>query len=397
MDVARFSKPTPFDKFTIDPITGFLHIKNVPITIEGVRPYRRADGKQIEEAKTPEELFSKETVDSANNKPITDDHPTDANGNVVLVNRDNYKKFLKGYMSSNAHVDPKTKTIRNDLTITDKDLINKIRHGKKELSIGFQMKLKPTKGELHGVAYDAKQTNIRINHVAIVQNGRAGHSVNIAADSADAVEIPENSDKKKGEKMDFTKVHTKKGDINVAVEDADKLTQLVGDADDSNSKLEKLKAEREKINQQIKDLQGKSDASEKEAADAKKKADEANSRADSAEKENKELKSQLEGDAFEDKLNKTLAFREKAKKIVGDSFDFAGKSEREVEEAALNKKRGEHDYSNKSDDFVSGLYEGLFDMNAGGVSYGRTASDSQEKSATEKALEARQHLYKGGK
>nr|DAX91873.1 MAG TPA: protein of unknown function (DUF2213) [Caudoviricetes sp.] len=394
MGAIRYETTTPIDKFTIDPITGFLHVKNVPITCEGVRPYRQFDGQRIQEAKTPEELFSAATVDSANNKPVTDDHPTDANGNTIMVNCDNSQRFMKGFMSDHARVDKATKTIRNDLTITDSDLINKIRDGKQELSIGFQMQLDPTKGELNGQAYDAKQTNIRINHVAIVDRGRAGHSVRLTADSAE--EIPEDNEKKKGEKMDFTKVHTKQGDISVAVEDADKLTKLVGDADDSNSKLEKLIAERDKLNSQIKELQGSGDKNKKEAADAKKKADEANSRANSAEEENKKLKSQLAGDAFEDRINKTLAFRERAKKVVGDSYDFAGKSEREVEEAALNKNLGEHDYSDKSDDFVSGLYEGLFSTNAGGVSYGRTAGDSNEKTAVEKALEARQNLYEGG-
>ena len=396
MTVARYDDTTtPIDKFSIDPITGYLIVRNVPITIEGVRRYKRGNGQILNEAKTSEELFSQATVDSANNKPITDDHPKDANGRTILVNRDNSKQFLKGFMLDHAHVDPETKTIRNDLAITDSDLINKIRHGKQELSIGFQMDLDPTKGELNGKAYDAKQTNIRINHVAVVKKGRAGHQVRIGADSADAEEIPQ-EDKQKGENMDFKVVHTSKGDINVAAGDVNKLTQLVGDADDKSSKLEKLIAERDKLNKEIKDLQGAGDKSKQEAADAKKKAEEATSRADSAEEENKKLKDQLEGDSFEEKLTNTLAFREKAKKIVGDSFDFSGKSEREVEEAALNIKRGEHDYSADSDDFVKGLYEGLFDMNAGSVSYGRTNEQDSQEDAVTKALEARANLYEGG-
>lgn len=397
MTVTRYDEATtPIDKFSIDPITGYLHVKNVPITIEGVRRYRKGNGQTLQEAKTPEELFSPATVDSANNKPITDDHPKDANGNTILVNRDNSKQFLKGFMSDHAHVDPKTKTIRNDLTITDSDLINKIRHGKQELSIGFQMELDPTKGELNGQAYDAKQTNIRINHVAVVDHGRAGHQVRIGADSADAEEIPQDNEQK-GENMDYKVVHTSKGDISVAAGDVDKLTQLVGDADDNSNKLEKLIAERDNLNKQIKELQGGNDKSKKEAADAKKRADEATSRADSVEEENKKLKSQLEGDSFEEKINSTLAFREKAKKIVGDDFDFVGKTERQVKEAALDKRRGKHDYSADSDDFVNGLYEGLFDMNAGGVGYTRINEQDSQEDAIAKALEARANMYEGGK
>lgn len=398
MGVARYDfGQSHIDKFKIDPQNGFLIVRDVPITLIGVRKYRNPDGTTVREAKTPEELLSKATVDSANGKPITDDHPKDANGQNVLVTKDNYPKFVKGYMGTNAHV-ADDGTIRNDMTIMDPTLINEIRHGKEELSIGFEMELDPTKGKLDGTAYDAKQTNIRINHVAVVEKGRAGHKVRLSADSDDAVQVTdETPNEEKGKEMEFTKVHSKEyGDISVATQDADKLTKIIGDADESNSKLEKLKAERDKINQQIEKLEGSNDKSKKEAADAKKKADEARARADAAEEENKSLKSQLEGDAFEDKLNNTLAFREKAKKIVGDSFDFTGKSEREVEEAALKTKFPDRSFDSESDDYVRGYYENLFTTNAGGVGYGRTAEQDSEESAYQKALEARQNLYEGG-
>lgn len=63
MTVTRYDEATtPIDKFSIDPITGYLHVKNVPITIEGVRRYRKGNGQTLQEAKTPEELFSPATV-----------------------------------------------------------------------------------------------------------------------------------------------------------------------------------------------------------------------------------------------------------------------------------------------------------------------------------------------
>lgn len=386
------STTAPINKFTIDPQSGFLRIKNVPITCTGVRRYRTQDGREVMEAKTPSELLSQATVDSANDKPITDDHPKDANGQNVLVNRDNYKKYMKGYMSSNAHVE--NGQIRNDLTITDPKLIDEIRHGKQELSIGFEMQLDPTKGKLDGVAYDAKQTNIKINHVAIVQHGRAGHSVCLTADSAEEVPTEE---KKEGRTMEFTKVHTKNnGDISVAVEDAEKLTKLLADADDNTSELDKLKAERDKLNKQISDLENDNKKSKQDAADSKKKADESKATADSALEENKKLKSQLEGDAYEDKINETIKFREQAKKIVGDSYDFAGKSEREVEEDALKTQYKDTDFSKESDDYVRGRYESMFNTNAGNVTYRRATETDSKESAYQKALDARNNLYKGG-
>lgn len=388
---AEYDSDTSLDKFHIDPQTGYLRVKDVPITCSGVRKYS-LDGKITNVAKVPDEIFSPITVASANNKPITDDHPQ-TNGHTLLVNRENSHIYQKGWTGDNAHV--ANGKLYNDLIISDSNLIDEIRHGKQELSIGFEYNLDATKGKLDGVAYDAKQRNIRINHVAVVQKGRAGHGVSF---TADAIEDLDANNEKKGNQMDFTSVHTKDGgNIRVAVEDADKLTKIIGDADDSRSQLEKLKAERDKLNKQIADLENENKKTKQDAADSKKKADESKAEADSALEKNKELKSKLEGDAFEQKIADTLAFRAKAKKIVGDSYDFTGKSEREVQEDALHTKYKNKDFSAESDDYVRGYYENMFNTDAGQVAYGRSAEqDSEEESAYAKALEARKHLYKGG-
>ena len=388
---AEYDSDTSLDKFHIDPQTGYLRVKDVPITCSGVRKYS-LDGKITNVAKVPDEIFSPITVASANNKPITDDHPQ-TNGHTLLVNRENSHIYQKGWTGDNAHV--ANGKLYNDLIISDRNLIDEIRHGKQELSIGFEYNLDATKGKLDGVAYDAKQRNIRINHVAVVQKGRAGHGVSF---TADAIEDLDANNEKKGNQMDFTSVHTKDGgNIRVAVEDADKLTKIIGDADDSRSQLEKLKAERDKLNKQIADLENENKKTKQDAADSKKKADESKAEADSALEKNKELKSKLEGDAFEQKIADTLAFRAKAKKIVGDSYDFTGKSEREVQEDALHTKYKNKDFSAESDDYVRGYYENMFNTDAGQVAYGRSAEqDSEEESAYAKALEARKHLYQGG-
>lgn len=388
---AEYDSDTSLDKFHIDPQTGYLRVKDVPITCSGVRKYS-LDGKITNVAKVPDEIFSPITVASANNKPITDDHPQ-TNGHTLLVNRENSHIYQKGWTGDNAHV--ANGKLYNDLIISDSNLIDEIRHGKQELSIGFEYNLDATKGKLDGVAYDAKQRNIRINHVAVVQKGRAGHGVSF---TADAIEDLDANNEKKGNQMDFTSVHTKDGgNIRVAVEDADKLTKIIGDADDSRSQLEKLKAERDKLNKQIADLENENKKTKQDAADSKKKADESKAEADSALEKNKELKSKLEGDAFEQKIADTLAFRAKAKKVVGDSYDFTGKSEREVQEDALHTKYKNKDFSAESDDYVRAYYENMFNTDAGQVAYGRSAEqDSEEESAYAKALEARKHLYEGG-
>ncbi len=70
-------------------------------------------------------------------------------------------------------------------TIFDAALIEDLANGKKvEVSIGFEADMEDAPGEYQGAKYDARQTNIRINHVAHVEKGRAGETVRAHLDAA---------------------------------------------------------------------------------------------------------------------------------------------------------------------------------------------------------------------
>ena len=154
----------------------------VTVAKPGVYPYVVADGSIQYEARLPEELFSAATINSINGAPATNEHPRE-NNSYVLVDTNNYKKYNVGFMS-----DPK---IENDSivafeTIYDKETIDKIKIKKhKEVSIGFQYVLDMTPGIYNGVAYDAVQRKIRVNHVAHVQHGRGGPEVKIHIDKGE--------------------------------------------------------------------------------------------------------------------------------------------------------------------------------------------------------------------
>lgn len=103
----------PINKLTVDAQTGFLIAKDVPICRVGVFPYRSSDGQVHYEAKLPEEILSDSTIESANGKPITDDHP--ANG--TLVDSHNVNKLGKGFTATNAHQDGDR--IKVDMIVTE--------------------------------------------------------------------------------------------------------------------------------------------------------------------------------------------------------------------------------------------------------------------------------------
>lgn len=367
----------PIRDFDIDEQTKFLNVRRVPIAQVMVQPYRRSDGSIEMEAKLPDQLLSDATVASANNKPVTNDHPDE------LVTSSNAQTYAKGFTTSNAHVEGNT--LYNDITIMDSDLIDAIQNGKHELSIGFETKVVPEPGELNGIKYDSVQKDIRINHVAVVDRGRAGHNIRLLGDSAVAVGDYTNE----GESMETTKVRVDGADVTVAVSDADKITKLDADnnakakeIDDLNAKIGKLTAERDSLKGEARAAQDK---------------------ADSVSKENEELKSKYEGDFFAEKVEKAMQDRleliDTVKPYLADSYDFKGKDEKQLKLDAIKEKTGT-DLSDEPLAVIKGYFKRLKEESdkpvVAGISDNTTSTmtDSNDELA---AIRARRlNMYQGG-
>ena len=332
----------PIDKVTQDAQTGFVHITDVPIARVGVFPYLKADSSIEMEAKLPDELLSDSTVSSADSKPVTNDHPTE------LVNQQNASKYMKGFTADNAHVD--NDTLKVDMTITDADLISEINKGKQELSIGFETEIVPEKGEYKGVAYDSVQRNIQINHVAVVEHGRAGHSVRLIGDSAEMVE--QDNVHKKGQIMETTKVRLNDADVTVATGDADKIIKLDADNSEKQRQIDDLKAKIKEMQDQLAKLQGDDDKN-------KKNADKAQAKADAAEKELADLKEKYSGDAMDKAISARMELINKVKPYVGDSYEFKGKSEKQLKLDAIKALDDSVDLDDKSDDYINAYFDSM--------------------------------------
>ena len=329
----------PINRITQDAQTGFVHITNVPIAIVGVFPYMKADGSVEMEAKLPTELLSEGTVSSANSKPITDNHPDE------LVTQVNARNYMKGFTATNAHVE--NDKLKVDMTITDKSLIDEINKGKQELSIGFETEVVPKKGEYKGVAYDSVQRNIQINHVAVVEQGRAGHSVRLLGDSAEMIE---QDVQKKGKRMDTTKVRLDGADVTVATADADKIIKLDADNAEKEKKIAELEALIEEKKKELDELKG-------EAEEEKKNADEAQAKADAAEKELDSLKKEYSGDAMQKAVNDRLNLVGKVKPYLGDSYDFNGKTDKQLKLDTITALDSSIDLKDKSDDYINAYFD----------------------------------------
>lgn len=113
------------------------------------------------------EVFSKDSLASYANKPISDDHP------VEMITSDNWAKYGKGDIGSDIVRDGEFVSV--SYKIMDGDTIAKVKAGKAEVSMGYMAEIDFQDGVTpDGQAYQAIQKNIRINHLAIVDRGRAG-------------------------------------------------------------------------------------------------------------------------------------------------------------------------------------------------------------------------------
>jgi hypothetical protein len=118
------------------------------------------------------EVFSDDTLKSAAHRPVTNDHPAE------MVTADNWKQHAVGQTGD--EITGEGIFIRVPLMVSDGETIKAIEAGKQELSAGYTCDLAFEPGTTPaGEAYDAIQKNIRINHVAVVQRGRAGSQVRI--------------------------------------------------------------------------------------------------------------------------------------------------------------------------------------------------------------------------
>jgi hypothetical protein len=154
---------------------GFLLCRDAVLARTGTQvygpdetPITGDDMVQIE--RDPEEVFNPDTIASAQGKPVVNEHPMSQDGERCDVNLDNWRDLTVGtILNARQGQGIDNDLLVADLLITDRDAIDLIlRAGKRELSCGYDADY-VNLGPNHGA-----QRNIRINHVALVDQGRCG-------------------------------------------------------------------------------------------------------------------------------------------------------------------------------------------------------------------------------
>lgn len=119
-----------------------------------------------------EEVFKDESLASFDGVDVTVNHPDG------LVNSENFKKVSAGVVRGIGRRDGDF--VQCDLIVKDKAAINALNSGKCELSVGYTAVYTESPGmTVDGEPYDYVQSDIKINHVALVDRARAGANAKV--------------------------------------------------------------------------------------------------------------------------------------------------------------------------------------------------------------------------
>ena len=154
---------------------GYLVCLGVPICRTGTQVYRGSEiglssDEMVEVYRPPAEVLHPKTSASAEGKPLTDQHPG------TFLNSFNAGAYSKGHVQHvrrGAQLPDGEWPLVADLVVTDRNLIEKIERGVREVSCGYDCKYVQLKDGSYA------QQKIRINHVAVVPTGRAGSDIRI--------------------------------------------------------------------------------------------------------------------------------------------------------------------------------------------------------------------------
>ena len=181
---------------------GFITYFDIPISSEGVYDYA---GFQIADNLPPKEVFKvyrpasevckKSFVDSLQEMPLVDDHTMIGEG-FTPVDKKNAAGVMFNVRSKGDH-------LLCDMKIWGEKMKQKIRMGKRELSLGYIGYFRKQEGRFKGKPYQFVMFGLSCNHVALVDDARMGHACRLV-DNARGIcdslklELPEmNPDEKK--------------------------------------------------------------------------------------------------------------------------------------------------------------------------------------------------------
>ena len=356
-----------------DPIVGRI----------GIQIYHNPDGTERREYRPAEEVFSQKAMDSAKGVPIIITH------DAGFVNKDNAPDEEIGTVLD---VFRDGDYLRAHIVIHDTDAMKD--SGLKELSLGYNLDIDDTSGEYQGEHYDCIQRNIRINHLALVAEARAGDSARLNIDGKDT-EAENNKEggtsmsKVKGDNIDPKEFQKKVDDFANApkapepdtdkkegddLSTAEKVKQVRDRRDrrDEGKDPEDLESATNKIKEQDKDIQtllDYIDSMEAEGDMATKKTDgddtkekngegagEGTNDTSNTDGNGKSCNNMDSADQLDQRVAEVFSIGRICEKLHLDGIESM-KSSLEMKKAVIRKVRPTLNLDGKPKDYIDGVYD----------------------------------------
>lgn len=291
---------------------GFLRCDSI-VTRAGVFEYREPNGTIRRELRHPDDVFNEDSLNSIKSIPVTDNHPT------VLVNADNAGDLMVGMTGETVKIDGDN--VISSVSVTHKDALKKIKNGKKGWSLGYTVTVLDEAGYYNGESYTHRQTNIKYNHLALVDHGRAGKDARINLDAL--VQCDSTTIIKKDKSMQDEDVKNLTSRVNLLEKELHTAEKL---RSDSVSSLEKVQAEKEQLQKEV-----------------------------------EELKAQRVDSLINEKAKERVGLVVKAHKILGEKVNLDDLDSRQIMELAIKSKNKEVNLDERTDEYIAGKFDTLIE------------------------------------
>lgn len=267
----------------------------------------------------PGEVFDADSLTSYEDVDVTLDHPPN------LVDAASYKRHAVGHTTDAARQEDNYVVV--DLIIKDQDAIKAVETGKAALSAGYEAVYEHAPGRTEdGEPYEFIQKDIRINHVALVDKGRAGNEARL---------------------LDHA------GGTPMATVTLDGQAVEVGD----NATAQLVQRAFDEANKSYKDMESKAKEMEDEAAKLRKQVEEMEATKDKALEDLEEAKKAASDEAIQERIKAVSDAKSQAAKIAGSDFTCDSLDVTEIKRNALSNKRPTVDWNDKSEHYVLAAWD----------------------------------------
>lgn len=362
---------------------------NAIVTRTGIFNYMNSDGSIRRELRHPEDIWEAESISSMELIPVTNGHP-----NERMITAENYKRLAVGFTGET--IKKNGEFVTANMVITDHEAVNAVKnHNRRELSLGYLVDIDETPGIYLDQEYDARQRNVRYNHLAIVDKARAGPEARIALDADDAQEI-----KNEGSEMAKRKIKIDNEEVFVEEQTANHIQSLEDNIKNLNDEIDSVKSELSDQEDELESL--KKDI---EKLEAERDSIMAKMNMTTSEENNLENKitSNMDSDRFKKAVNERIKLYQFAEKSLGEEMisKLDSMNTIDIKKAIISECRKSIKLDGKSSIYVEAMFDTIVDeikndkkVNCDNVSIGRKDSQTTGHIAVDaRAAMIQRHMH----